>query len=822
MTGKKWLRTLAVCVSATLLASATSAIFTGCGKKISNEKTPLTLSSEPLDGVFNPFFYTAGPDGDVVGQTQLGMLASNVKGEMVAGADQPSVALDFSYVTTGTENDVNPGADDEYANYYTDYYFAIKNDVKFSDGTPLTIKDVLFNLYMYLDPAYTGSSTMYSVNIKGLAAYRTQTLDKAQQEEFESYFDTEAETRINAILSWAKDENSRWNTLSGYGEHTEEDILKAHELFKEELQSDWNSAQESVKDYEKYNFTQGWEVFLYNYGSAGGITVTTEKDGQGNTSYKVDYNGTDKLDHSEKAMIDYIYNNMVGEAQSASKAYKDNISAIVSYYATANTLRTYLVSQSITDYFKDKEKTVTTISGITAEKRDSLPAQNGQNKPLGGEYDVLHIRIDGVDPKAIYNFGFSVAPMHYYSSHADEFSLEEGKEYFGVEFGDSDFMTEVKGIQVPLGAGAYRASTENGSKATDKINKSDFNNNNIVYFESNENFVLGAPKIKKLRYKVISTTLLYDAVKNGEVHFAMPTATNEMIVKLEGVDKKALDYTITENLGYGYIGVNATYVNELPIRRAIMHAMDTSLCLDYYGGGQLAELIYRPMSKTLKDYYPSDITEPYYAYDGTGETSLELAQEAGYSLKNGVLTNAAGKKLSFTFTIAGDTTDHPAYKVLNNAANVLNSKGFDIKVTTDSTALSKLSNGQLAVWAAAWSSTSDPDMYQVYHKDSNATSILNWGYSYIEREGTSEEKNLLDELAALIEDGRATDVVAKRQPIYREALDVVMELAIELPTYQRKDLYVYQNGIFDTSTFTEASAYQSPLSELWNVSFAAK
>ena len=49
-----------------------------------------------------------------------------------------------------------------------------------------------------------------------------------------------------------------------------------------------------------------------------------------------------------------------------------------------------------------------------------------------------------------------------------------------------------------------------------------------------------------------------------------------------------------------------------------------------------------------------------------------------------------------------------------------------------------------------------------------------------------------------------------------------MELAIELPTYQRKDLYVYQNGIFDTSTFTEASAYQSPLSELWNVSFAAK
>ena len=821
MTGKKWLRTLAVCVSATLIASATSALFTGCGKRVSNESTPLTLSSEPLDGVFNPFFYTAGPDGTVVGQTQIGMLASDINGQMVAGADQPCVALDYSYVTTGTKDDIIPGADDEYSNYYTDYYFAIKNDLKFSDGTPLTIKDVLFNMYMYLDPAYTGSSTMYSVNIKGLAAYRTQKLDKAEQEEFESYFDTEAEARIMAIINWAQDDNSTWQTLSSFGEHTEEDILKAHELFKEELQSDWNTAQESVKDYEKYGFTQGWEVFLYLYGSAGGITVTTEKDAQGKVSYKVDYNGTDKLDHSKDYLIEYIYNNMVGEYNNASSSYKDNISAIVSYYATANNLRTYLVSKAITDYFAETEMAVKSISGITVEKRSSLPQADGSNKALGAEYDVLHIRIDGVDPKAIYNFGFSVAPMHYYSSTADRFSLEEGKEYFGVEFADADFMNEVKVIQVPLGAGPYRASTENGSKATDKISKSDFYRNNIVYYESNENFLLGAPKIKKLRYKVISTTLLYDAVKSGEVHFAMPSATNEMVAKLEGVDKEALDYFITDTLGYGYIGVNATYVNELPVRRAIMHAMDTSLCLDYYGGGALAELIYRPMSKTLKDYYP-DVNEPYYEYDESGQTSLNLAREAGYTLQNGVLTNAAGKKLSFTFTIAGDTTDHPAYRILDNAKEVLNKVGFDIKVTTDSTALSKLSNGQLAVWAAAWSSTPDPDMYQVYHKDSNATSILNWGYPYIEREGTTDEKNILDALAVLIEDGRATDVVSERQPIYAEALDLVMELAVELPTYQRKDLYVFKNGLFDLNTFTEASAYQSPISEIWKLSFAEK
>ena len=32
------------------------------------------------------------------------------------------------------------------------------------------------------------------------------------------------------------------------------------------------------------------------------------------------------------------------------------------------------------------------------------------------EYDVLQITIDGIDPKAIWNFSFSVAPMSYYSN----------------------------------------------------------------------------------------------------------------------------------------------------------------------------------------------------------------------------------------------------------------------------------------------------------------------------------------------------------------------------------------------------------------------
>ena len=49
--------------------------------------------------------------------------------------------------------------------------------------------------------------------------------------------------------------------------------------------------------------------------------------------------------------------------------------------------------------------------------------------------------------------------------------------------------------------------------------------------------------------------------------------------------------------------------------------------------------------------------------------------------------------------------------------------GWKVNIEPDINALTKLSTGSLAVWAAAWGSTIDPDMYQVYHKNSTATSV---------------------------------------------------------------------------------------------------
>jgi peptide/nickel transport system substrate-binding protein len=159
-----------------------------------------------------------------------------------------------------------------------------------------------------------------------------------------------------------------------------------------------------------------------------------------------------------------------------------------------------------------------------------------------------------------------------------------------------------------------------------------------------------------------------------------------------------------------------------------------------------------------------------------------------------------------------------------NAQKILNRIGFQIKVVTSQTALSDLSTGKLTVWAAAWSSTIDPDMYQVYHKDSKATSTNNWGYPQIKanQKTYATEYALIQQLSELIDEGRATTNQDERKTIYSDALDLVMELAVEMPTYQRKDMYAYNADVLDVSTMTpeaDRTPYNGLLARLWELNY---
>ena len=71
---KIWSRVLCLILSIAMVAS-----LSGCGDTAAKADA-FVIMTEQLDGLFNPFFYTAAADGTIVSMTQIGMLGSKFEG----------------------------------------------------------------------------------------------------------------------------------------------------------------------------------------------------------------------------------------------------------------------------------------------------------------------------------------------------------------------------------------------------------------------------------------------------------------------------------------------------------------------------------------------------------------------------------------------------------------------------------------------------------------------------------------------------------------------------------------------------------------------
>ena len=830
---------ISLLLALSLLLGMLTSLF-GCKKKtvIDNESTRLVLATSELDGVFNPFYSSSATDGTIVGMTQIGMLSSDKDGKVAYGNDEPCVVLDYEAILVDENDD---GETDK-----TIYRFVLKNDLKFSNGSALTMRDVLFNLYVYLDPAYYGSSTIYSTEILGLQEYRTQTDNKKEQDEFNKNFDILADNRIYRLyecydlIKEARENGTNTESLTDaelIAELTElmnqrgkndpdyltvvADYELAKEYYLKELKQLYTNCKGTAEDEvhtdknnNKVTLTTDTEAFLL---AVGKISWNKEE-------YKFEYSyGEKSKNWPEEEAIQNVFNSYI----------PNDLSHVLYNTQTAYDLLTYFSFLEKQKYFDSKTDKVTSISGIKYANRTEpvtvkgtvypTPTLDANGAVTDGGHEVLEITIDKVDPKAIWNFAFTVAPMYYYSS-ADEIEKFDYVENFGVAFGSIEFQDKViknpDKIGIPVGAGAYRASTSEGNPNNTDAGR--FKENNVVYFERNEHFMFPV-KIKYVNYQVVPTNLMLEALYNGDVHFVEPACKQENITSIDARKSEGFASVALQTNGYGYIGINAEKVPSLAVRQAIMHAINTQYAVDYYTG--YSDPIYRPMTRASWAYpKETDAAGQYYKFDGTGKTSEDLVKGAGYKKNSKGIYQKGNDVLKYTFTIAGDTADHPAYQSLKAAADILNDHGFDITVKTDINALKKLNDGQLTVWAAAWGAGVDPDMYQVYHIDSTAGSTANWGYRAIKANAGdkySTELGIVEALSEKIDLARTTLDTARRTELYAQCLDYVMQLAVELPTYQRSDLFAYNTNIIDVTTMTPASeqtAYNGPLSRLWEVS----
>lgn len=946
---KKSIKRFSVLMIVVLVISIVAATLVACDKKpksnnkiYDSEERPFSMSISEPDEVFNPFFSSSAYDSSIISLTQISMLSNDNDGKIICGDNEPTVTKDY------TIKEAEDGSK-------TSYEFLIKNGIKWSNGTDLTIRDVLFNLYVYLDPAYTGSATIYSTDIVGLSKYRLQSDrdtndDPDAMSDFEAGFIREAAQRINDLINYVKyyskytPEKDKPSLPQVDGNKIASDFAVFARLFMDELNSDWNAI--NIEDYKDWGLidpatkdlpakdqkfdgiNDKWLIFFLN---DGGYTTLLKLDKDNNfaenekgnfivdetareellytmaeewlvgkglatideETFEVTLNTADEKE-LDAAIKEYCINTVFSDYFPGffdNDANKDivtrdvdkfvltqqEISAIITglipqtnasnfenvalYWGSASTALSQFTAEQKSIYFSDPTKRIVpNIEGITVRKTTSF---NG--KSLGQSHYVLCIDINDVDPKAIYNFSFTVSPMYWYSTTnwndgtsnrnyiqemADDFAdweaaYDRGESYsmshFGLEFGSSNFMTEVvkasSRIGVPVGGGPYMASSATGKESG--VTKTDFFNNNMIYYVRNPYFnTVGAElenaKIKYIRYKVVNSDQIVNYLTTKNIDFGDPSATqqNEDVLKASGIETVR-----SKTNGYGYVGINPRFVPSIEVRRIIMTAMNTQLIVDDYYEGGWGEVIKRPISKTSWAYPESandfEIDGFSYSFNESnnynGQRIEDILENLGYEKRSGVYQKMYGNivdRLDYKFTIAGGSTDHPAYAMFLQAAEYLNKHGFGVQVVTSQKALSDLSSGKLAVWAAAWSSTIDPDMYQIYHEESQASSVKNWGYPQIlgatNDAAWGDELEIIHELSKLIDLGRATTNQKRRENVYASALDKVMELAVEFPTYQRYDMSAYQNGLLDPKTLPAKDfnfKYTGLLTRIWEIDY---
>ena len=127
----------------------------------------------------------------------------------------------------------------------------------------------------------------------------------------------------------------------------------------------------------------------------------------------------------------------------------------------------------------------------------------------------------------------------------------------------------------------------------------------------------------------------------------------------------------------------------------------------------------------------------------------------------------------------GGKGDHPSFGILTAASEALKSIGFDLTINdlADGTIMWDALNSETAeMWCAAWQATLDPDMFQIYHSEGGSANY----YAIYS-----------DELDELVMEGRTNTDQAYRKAVYKEALDFIVDYAVEIPVYQRQNASVF-------------------------------
>ncbi len=635
---------------------------------------------------------------------------------------------------------------------------------------PVTIDDVIFSMYVLCDPTYDGSSTLYAQPILGMDAYRSG-----------------MESLANLIIAAGRGE--------GYVEN---------EFFTEDdYNAFWGAADEAVvalaQDITDY--------CMENYASYGAVDVQSS----------AGLWGFSPAENTAESFAEALW-----------AAYGDDVFTMIG---------TEKAAKGLDELFP----TAGDFTGKGVQTGESASKIEGIQKIDDYNMRIVMTKVDAV---AIYQLGVAICPLHYYG---DASLYDYDNDSFGFPKGDLS-LVRAKTTQ-PMGAGPYKfIKFENG----------------VVYFEANENYFKGAPKIKHMNF--LETTADQDklnGITTGTIDIGDPSFTNDNIAAILATNSNGeltgdiITTNTVDNLGYGYIGQNAMNVNvngepASDASKALRKAFGTifsvyrDVAIDSYYGDRAAVINYpisntswaapRPADDGYKVAFSVDVDgNDIYTADMTAEQKYEAAlqaalgwfEKAGYTVTDGKLTAAPkGAKLEYTFWIPADGIgDHPAFMIVDEARKALETIGMTLVIkdlSNSSDLWDNLDAIQVEMWAAAWGATVDPDMYQIYYSDVANGPTKEPGKNPQggpAQGGSNYEYCIADpELDQIILDARASTDQAYRKAMYKAALDIVVDWAVETPTYQRQNAVLFSTERVNMATMTpDITTFYGWASEIENI-----
>ena len=750
---------LAGCGNSTPAPAESSAPAESAEPASGNSDTPLVVGYSPFSSKFSPFFAETAYDQDVASMTAISLLTSDRTGAIIYNGIEGET---INY--NGTDYTYYGPADlvvTENADGTVYYDFTLREDLVFSDGEPITIDDVIFSMYVLCDPTYDGASTLYAQPIEGMEEYRSG-MDTRQNLILAAGPDAYAENEF-----YTEDQyNTFWAAFNAAGEKFAQEIVDycvaagyAEEGNVAAAASAWG--YELAEDATAADF---FAAIVDNYGydlSDDGINAETA--------------GT-----SISAFIE-------AELGDAADEYKAGVQT---------------------------GESAANISGIQKT----------------GDYS-MRVVTTKVDATAIYQLGVTIAPLHYYG---DASLYDYDNNSFGFTKGDLSSV-RAKTTQ-PMGAGPYKfVKFENG----------------VVNFEANDLYFQGAPKTKYINFLETQEADKLNGVVTGTIDITDPSFSKDVVAAVESANGGTLNGDVitvntVDNLGYGYIGMCSKVMNvggepdseaSKNLRKAFgtIFSVYRDVAIDSYYG-ERASVINYPISNTSwaapqptddgykvafsvdvdgNDIYTSDMTAEQ-KYEAAKQAALGYFEAAGYTVEDGKLTAAPeGAALEYELWIPGDGVgDHPSFMVCTLASDALKSIGMNLIIndlTNSSDLWTALDAQTVAMWAAAWGATVDPDMYQIYYAD-----VANGGAN---AGGSNYMYAIADEeLDQLILDARASTDQTFRKAMYKACLDIVIDWAVEIPVYQRQNAIIFSTERVNMDTVTpDITTFYGWMAEVQNI-----